>query len=47
MPTYWDSFIKEYEEQIKELELIVILEAFFYFSKNQSKDCERILTQNK
>jgi hypothetical protein len=47
MPTYWDAFMQEFREQVKELELVVILEAFFYFSKNQVKDCERILTQNK
>ncbi len=45
MPTYWDSFLKEFPEVVN-MELIKVLEAFFYYSKNQKSNCIKILTEN-
>lgn len=45
MTTHWEAFVQKFGDRVKDLELVVILEAFFYFSKNQIKDCEKILTK--
>ncbi len=44
MPTYWDSFLDEFPET-KTMELRKVLEAFFYYTKNQRYDCLKILTE--
>lgn len=45
MPTYWDAFLDEFPEAAK-MELVIVLQAFFYYSKNQKGDCIKVLTEN-
>jgi len=34
MDTYWDAFIKKYDDRLMDVSLRNILQAFFYFSNN-------------
>jgi hypothetical protein len=46
MNTYWDAFIMKYND-IKDVDLIVILEAFYYFCNGDSDLCDKIIVYGK
>ena len=47
MGTYWDNFIKEYSEYLTKFSLVIILEAFYYYSLDNKDACDSTFSIKK
>lgn len=43
METYWDAFLKKYEDEIKTVPLRTILEAFYFYCHGNEKSADALL----
>lgn len=47
MNTYWDAFHGKYSGQLDNIDLIVILEAFYHFCNGDEELCDKIIVYGK
>ena len=46
MKTYWDSFLDDYELELRYLSIRIALEAFYYYCNNEKDKCDEFMKRS-